>query len=354
MNSALFTKAATSALVLSAAFFGMPAHAADQEARALGRCDVPETTSLFSRSAGSLPSDWVVKTVGASNGQALPSVMVDGWPAREAPADVLLRELMLEAGRSYSGPGALPVVKWDGRVAPMNDVVAGLVSQFGGHWTYDGSKLSVLRTAPPVRSSASLMLPDERDLRLATVDVLRAYDLDVAIQGKTVNLSGSQEELAKARKALSNAKSITVLDVIFLRGRPEAGRYDWNALGAVKSMPSGAGGSFVFTDPEPEALIQRLVARGDLVEDSSQSVAAPQGWGLAVPPSQCGVGDGEVVVTSKSNGDKLDLMLAGSALDAEFPGFVLGSTAASVSPTPAGGWIKMVLVRPRLVTFSSR
>lgn len=354
MNKFSLLKTSLVAASISLAMGPQVASAADLESKAIGRCSIPMNTALFSKSAGKLPSDWVVKSVGVSHGAKMPSVMVDGWPARKAPADVLLKELMSEAGLSFVGPGPLPTVDWTGKVIPMEDVVSDLVDQFGGHWSFDGKVLTVSRTAPATKSTAVVNLPEERDLRLATVDILRAYDLDVSVTSQNVTLAGSQEELAKARKALSDAKSITVLDVMFLRGRPEQGRYDWNSLGAIKASPSGSGGSFVFTDPEPEALIQRMVGRGDLVEDSAQSVAAPQGWGLAVPPSQCGIGSGEVVITSKANGDRIDLSLAGSMLDAEFPEFVLGSTAASVSKVPSDGWIKMVLVRPRLVTFSSR
>lgn len=356
MNSvfSLSRLALVAGLLASSGMMAQTAHAQDSEAKAIGRCEIPVSTALFSRTSSGLPSSWAIQTANPSNGMDLPSVMVDGWPARDAPADILLGELAREAGFSYEGPGALPVVSWDGKVASMEDVVKGLVSQFSGHWTFDGETLSVSKVAPAVKSSAVVRLPEERDLRLATVDVLRAYDLDVSLSGGSVMLSGDPDEMAKARKALGDAKSITVLDVVFLRGRPAEGRYDWNALGAVKSNASGAGGSFVFTDPEPEALIQRMVLRGDLVEDSAQSVAAPAGWGLAVPPSQCGVGNGEVVVTSKANGDRIDLSLEGSMLNAEFPEFVLGSTAASVASMPEDGWIRAVLVRPRLVTFSSR
>lgn len=330
------------------------ASAANPESVSIGRCSIPASTSLFSRTPGGLPSDWVTKTVAVSNGIALPDVMVDGWPARTAPADILLQELMAETGLIYSGPGALPSASWNGGVMTLDSVVSSIVSQFGGHWTFDGTTLSVSKNTPVTSSTASVDLPIERDLRLATIDILRAYDLDVRVVGSTVMLEGSSEEMRKARKALADAKSVTVMDVFFLRGRPEQGRYDWSGLGAIRAKPAGAGGSFVFTDAEPELLIQRLVARGDLVEDSAQSVAAPAGWGLAVPPSQCGAGSGEVVVTSKTVGDKVDLTLAGSMFDAQFPDFVMGSTAASVIKDPQDGWIKMVLVRPRVVSFSSR
>jgi len=344
-------------LALSGAIIGsMPASAsaADAESLAIGRCDIPQATSLFVRTPNALPSSWVIQTVGPSNGTQLPEVMVDGWPARKAPADVLLRELMTEAGFVYSGSQALPMVEWDGRTAPFDEVVKDLVRQFAGHWTFDGRMLSASTTVPSSVSRASVDLPSDRDVRLATVDILRAYDIDVAVGASSISLQGSRDELAKARKALEDATSITVLDVIFLRGRPVEGRYDWSALGAVKASPSGAGGNFVFTDPEPEALIRRLAARGDLIEDSAQSVAAPEGWGHAVPPEQCGAGSGEIIVTSKKNADRIDLGVEGSMLDATFPGFVLGSTAASVAPAPQGGWIRMVLVRPRIVSFSTR
>ena len=342
------------ALAASCALQSVPSVAADAESTRIGRCDIPRSTSLFSRSSNRLPSDWATKTISPSHGQSLPSVMVDGWPARKAPADLLLRELMAESGLSYEGPGALPTVDWNGQVMSMQSVVSTLVNQFGGHWTFDGRTLSVSRTAPAGTTTATVPLPKERDLRVATIDILRAYDLDVRVNQDTIELLGPLEEMRKARQALFDAKSITVLDVIFLKGRPDEGRYDWAALGSVKSKPNGAGGTFVFTDAEPESLIQRLAQRGDLVEDSSQSVAAPAGWGLAVPPSQCGVGSGEIIVTSKAVADKINLSIAGNALDANFPDFVLGSTAASVSLQPDNGWIRMVLVRPRVVTFSSR
>lgn len=352
MNKFSYMRAAL--LVAATSMLAPVAHAADPEALSIGRCDIPQQTSLFSRTAEVLPASWVIENRSASKGSSLPAVMVDGWAARKAPADILLRELMTEAGLSYEGPGALPMVDWDGRTASFSEVVESIVGQAGGHWTFDGKTLSVSKVAPAVVSSAVVKLPEDRDVRLATIDVLRAYDINVEITSSSILLSGSREELMRARKALEDAKSITVLDVIFLRGRPSDGRYDWSALGAMRSSVNGAGGTFVFTDPEPEALIKRLVARGDLVEDSAQSVAAPEGWGLAVPPEQCGSGNGEIIVTSKKNSDKIDLSVEGSMLDAQFPGFVLGSTAASVSPAPQGGWIKMVLVRPRVVSFSTR
>lgn len=347
-------KLSKSLFALAGIAFVTPAMAADQESMSIGRCDIPKSTSLFSRSAGGLPSDWVTKTTAPSRGSALPSLAVDGWPARKAPADLLLKELMAETGLEYIGPGALPVVDWNGNVESLENVVSNLVGQFGGHYYFDGKSLSVSKTAPPSVSSVSIALPVERDIRVATIDILRAYDLDVRIEGSSIEVSGSLEEMKKARQALFDAKSITVLDVVFLKGRPEQGRYDWSGLGAIRSKINGAGGNFVFTDSEPESLIQRLALRGDLVEDSAQSVAAPSGWGLAVPPSQCGIGSGEIIVSSKSAADKINLNISGNMMDADFPDFVLGSTAASVSPQPQDGWIRMVLVRPRVVTFSTR
>lgn len=333
----------------------MPAAAMDQEAKAIGRCDIPSGAALYARSPSTLPSGWVTKTTSTTGAsKALPEVMVDGWPARRGSATALLRELGKEAGFSVDAPASLPVVAWDGRKASLKSVVSSLAGQAGATWTFDGSTLAVTTVKPVANSTASFALPTDRDARLATMDILRAFDMDVSVSGDTVSLSGSPDEVAKARKTLSETRTITVLDVVFLRGRPLDGRYDWSALGAMRSSAAGAGGTFVFTDPEPETVIQRFVSKGDLLEDSAQSVAAPSGWGLAVPPSQCGVGSGEIIVTSKDVADKIDLKIEGSDLSAAFPGFVLGSTALSVASKPTDGWIRMVLVRPRTVTFSPR
>ena len=342
-------------LAISAASVLIPAaaQAADAEALAVGRCDIPKSTSLFSRLPSGLPSSWTTNTTTVRKGQPLPELMVDGWEPAPGALDVVMTNLLTEAGLSYSGDKDLPTVSWNKSEATLQQTVDQLVSQIGGSWSFDGSTVTVSRTPFARTSSASFQLPEDRDSRLATIDILRGYDLTVDLTGMQAFVSGSESEMGKARKALADAKAITVYDVMFLRGRPLAGRYDWGRLGTISSQPNGAGGNFVFSDPEPEALIQRLVASGDLVEDSAQSVAAPKGWSLAVPPVQCGQGAGELLVGLE--GDKQDVLaLSGNGVDAKFPGFVMGTTAMAVSPVPADGWIRMMVVRPRTILFASR
>lgn len=338
-------------LATAGTIFSPQAMARDAEAQAIGRCEIPASAPIFDRREGRLPSTWTIEDM-QSGGQALPDVMVDGWKPAPAAADKLLTEIAKEAGFAYSGPASLPSASWDGRSAPLTAVIDDLVSQFGGDWSFDGKNLYVFKAPLPKTASALFTLPSDRDQRLATVDILRGFDLAVDVSGSEARLTGERSELEEARKALSGASELQVYDVLFLRGRPDAGRYNWAALGAIGQTPQGAGGRFVFSDEDLNALTERLRASGDLVEDSGQSVAAPKGWKLAVPPTQCGLGTGEVIVGLDGAESGMSLSLTGNGESSDFAQFSLGTTALSVSSEPRDGWISMVAVRPRLVTFS--
>lgn len=327
------------------------AYAADSEAVAIGRCTVPEAAPLFAREALSLPTNWRLETP-SSGDPALPAVMVDGWTPGTKKANMLLGDLMAEAGLSYDGPADLPLATWSGKTAPLSKVVANIVGQFGGFSSFDGKTLHVLAKAPPSSVSATIAAPSERDLRLALVDTLRGFDLEISATSETISLSGSKAEVDKARAAIAAVREVNIYDVVFLRGRPAEGRYDWKSLGAVQEAGKGAGGDFVFIDPEPGDVIARMKAAGDLVEDSRQSVAAPKGWALAVPPAQCGAGKGEVVVGLEGEPGASALVVKGGGASSSFQQFSLGSTAIAANPEPVDGWINMVLVRPRVVRLA--
>lgn len=341
----------TVALVALAAGFPMTASAADGEALAIGRCDVPAAAPVFSRQSSGFGSGWTITNADGED-PSLPSLMVDGWKPEAKPADKLLAELLGEAGLIYSGPADLPTASWSGNVAPLSVAVSSIVDQFGGDWSFDGKTVFVLPKKLPKTASASVPVPVQRDLRLALVDILRGYDLDVTAGAEAIKVTGSRSEIDKARQGVESATELNVYDVVFLRGRPLEGRYDWRALGAIRSEGRGAGGEFIFSDPEPADLIARMKAAGDLVEDSRQSVAAPKGWSLSVPPAQCGVGTGEVLVGLSGETDALKLDISGTTGQASFDGFSLGTTAATVAEAPANGWISIVLVRPRVIRLA--
>ena len=338
-------------LVTAGTVLSPQAIARDIEAEAIGRCEIPASAPIFDRRTGRLPSAWTIEDM-QSQSPALPEVMVDGWKPAPAAADMLLSQIANEVGFAYSGPAGLPVVSWDGRTAPLADVIDDLVTQAGGDWSFDGKNLFVFEAPLPKTANARFMLPEDRDQRLATVDILRGFDIALEVTGGEARLTGERSELEDARAALSSADELRVYDVLFMRGRPDAGRYDWSALGAFSQSQQGAGGQFIFSEEDLSVLMERLQGSGDLVEDSGQSVAAPKGWKLAVPPTQCGLGTGEVIVGLDEADSGISLSLTGNGEEVDFKGFSLGTTALSVSSKPQDGWISMVAVRPRLVTFS--
>jgi hypothetical protein len=142
-----------------------------------------------------------------------------------------------------------------------------------------------------------------------------------------------------------------VFDVIFLRGRPSEGRYNWGSLGASEIAVANAGGRFAFSGMSMNSVVALLRSNGDVVQDSAQTVAAPQGWSLAVPQVQCGSGYGELTIKPKMIGDIIDLGLSGAGVAAQYPNFKLGSVALVAASVPVEGWVQMVLVRPRIVAF---
>lgn len=330
--------------------FAQPAVASDPEAVALGRCELPSAAPVFDRRSGYLPGSWSIENSGG-NGSKLPSVMVDGWKPEPMAANALLSKLMSEAGLEYSGPAGLPVVAWDGHTASLEQTVSEIVRKAAGDWTFDGKTLHVFSSALPSTANASFTLPVDRDQKLATIDILRAFDISVSVSGNEVAISGPRKELEEARKALGVARDLRVYDVIFMRGRPVRGRYDWAQLGAIRETPVGAGGQFVFSDENLDDLVTRMGGAGDLVQDSVQSVAAPEGWSLSVPAQQCGTGMSEVMVGLEEEASGMTLSVHGQAGQADFEAFALGTTALSVSGEPSEGWISMVAVRPRVVNF---
>lgn len=325
----------------------------DAESLAIGRCAVVDDVSVYSRSASVFPAlqSFTIST-DARSGQPLPALMVDGWRPAAGPLDKVLSDLGAEAGFAVRGAG-FPRVSWTGKVASLSQAVSELTKQAGADWSFDGSvlTLSKAKAASPSASSASIALPASRDARLAFLDIVRGHGLDVRVEGSRAVLSGSSAAFAKASSSLASTAQLVVFDVSFVRGRPSEGRYNWASLGAAETSVSNAGGRFAFSGMSMNSVIEILRRQGDLVQDGSQTVAAPEGWSLAVPQAQCGQGTGELVIKPRFTGEAMSLGVQGAGLSAQYNGFNLGSVALIASSQPVNGWIQMAIVRPRIVAF---
>lgn len=328
------------------------AYANDDESVIVDRCGIPSSAPIFSRSASSIPSSWAITSATKRDGVPLPELIVDGWKPSPGPVSDLLRELLTEASIPVIVSDTAVNGTWSGSNGTLTQAVDDLVTQMGGSWSYDGKIITISNNLPVKVNSASFNLPEDRDARLATIDILRAFDVDVSFDNQSVTVSGSIAELDDAKKSLRETDSVNVFDVSFLRGRPEAGRYDWNSLGAISSKVDGAGGNFIFTDSDPEVLINKFIASGDLVEESAQSVATPTNWSIAIPPSQCGSGIGELIVSAKNEPSGMNLSFNMPSIQGDFGAFPLGALAVSASSVPVDGWITIVIVRPRIVRFN--
>ena len=331
-----------------------PALAApDAESLAIGRCSVVDDVSVYSRSASMFPAlqTFTIST-DVKKGLPLPALMVDGWKPGPGSLEKVLGDLGAEAGFSVAGSG-FPRVTWTGKTASLSQAVNELSRQAGADWSFDGSVLTLSKPKPasPLVSTASVMLPQSRDARLAFLDIVRGHGLDVKVDGGRAALSGTSAAFAKAATALAGTSQLVVFDVAFLRGRPADGRYNWAGFGASETSVSNAGGRFAFSSMSMNDVVSALRTRGDLQLDGMQTVAAPQGWSLAVPQAQCGSGSAELVIKPKFTGDVLALGLQGAGISAQYSNFALGSVALVASSQPVNGWIQMAVVRPRIVAF---
>ena len=345
--------AVSGALVAGLMCMAMPAAAqSGSEMSLLDRCAVPDDVSVFSRSQVGFPGlSPVMGTPVLTGSGSPPSLMVDGWEPSAAPADKMLETLGKEAGFTVLGEKNLPIVSWKTPKASLRETIDIIARAGGVSWVYSGSTLTLTKPVGTV-SSYRAALPSNRDARLAFVDVLRGNGAEVAVDAGQVTVSGSADSISKAKDALASTKQIVVFDVLFLRGRPEAGRYNWPALGMSSSMVNEAGGQFS-TTLLPSDIVARLKLQGDVQEDSGQTVGTPAGWAVAIPPSQCGRGSGEIVVAPKFDGESIQAKVNGNGFVADYPSLQLGSSMFVASPQPRGGWIDMVFIRPRVVAFSN-
>lgn len=338
---------------LSTALCALPAVAqVSAETALLDRCAVPDDVSVFSRSSIKFPQLTAVMSAPSLTGTGNPpSLMVDGWKPAPGPADKLLETLGKEAGFTVVGAKDLPITTWRTDKAPLRETIDTLAKAGNVSWSFVGSTLTLSKPVP-VATSYRADLPANRDARLAFVDVLRGNGADVSIDRGYVSITGSVDDIGKARTALQEARQILVFDVLFMRGRPDAGRYNWNALGMSSSMVNNAGGQFS-TSLNPSDLVSRLEAQGDIQQDSGQTVGAPTGWAVAVPPAQCGLGYGEIIVSPKFDGEKIQAKVSGNGFSADYPSLALGSSMVVAAPQPREGWIDLVFIRPRVVAFSN-
>ena len=324
----------------------------DTESLLVDRCVLNEDVPVYTRSQSVFPELKGVPDIPSINtGKPLPSLMVEGWNPIPGTLEKVLSNLGDEAGFSVKGTD-FSVVSWNGKTAPLSKVISELSAQANADWSFDGSTLTIIKKPLPVdKLAATVLLPSSRDARLAFLDIVRGHGLNIKVQNGEAFIFGTKDSFSKASNALLTASQLTVFDVIFLRGRPSDGRYNWGSIGASEMSVANAGGRFAFSGMSINSVITALRNNGDVVQDSAQTVASPQGWSLAVPQVQCGSGSGELTIKPKIVGDIIDLSLYGAGVSAQYPSFKLGSVALVAASVPVEGWVQMVLVRPRIVAF---
>lgn len=345
--------AALLAFIAASASAAAPQRTEEVEMRDVDRCTVPDVMPVFVRSRDALPGLEAIPGPAVSRGSGnVPDVMVDGWKPAQAPVETMLAELGREAGFRVTGAQGFPVSSWTRIKAPLRETIDTLARNANATWSFSENVLTLSRyVAPAPRFRASL--PNDRDARLAFLDIVRGNGADVKVTGRDAIVTGSTDAIGKAKTALTGARQLLVFDVLFMRGRPEAGRYDWAALQPSSSTPANAGGQFMLGEQTPSSIVARLKSMGDVAEDSGQSVATPPGWAIAVPPAQCGRGNGEIMVAPRLSGDQMSLKISGIGFNANFADVPLGSSVLVAASEPSQGWIPMVFIRPRMVTFSN-
>ncbi len=315
------------------------------------RCSIPADAAIYARQAGILPVISRGAPITVRNGEPAPTVMVDGWSPPPAPLNDLLTQLGSEAGFAVIGAQGMPQVAWTRGKAPLSDVLDDLTRQANASWSFSSGVLRVSPGQPTVSVPATMKTGTNRDATLALLDTLRGYNANpVKLQGDGISFSASSQNLDKIVSGLSGASEIFVFDVSFYRGRPSEGRYNWSALGPVSMVSEGAGGRMMLGEDGADKLSAFLNSSGDVQKSGSQTVAGPSGWSLVVPESQCGSGSRELTLRPKRTGDGFSLRLEGFGAPTDIPMITLGQTLTMAAPTPNGGWIEMVTIRPRILS----
>ena len=333
-----------SVCLLACSALSAPAAAKDPMAERLGRCTVVDDAPIYMRVSESLPRPVLLASPAPDRGRALPAVMVEGWRPQPGAIGALLAQLAGDAGFSVSVASS-PVVRWDGRTAPLQTVVADLARQANLDWHYDGRTLS-LRPVAAAPSISRLLYPRDRDARLALVDMVVGHDPQAVVRDEGMLTSQG----TRLQSALAGLSDMVVFDVVFLRARPNDGRFNWDALSPRQRLVSDAGGRFVL-DGSLGDLVTNLQRHGDVVADGRQTVGGPDGWSLVVPQEQCGNGRGSVTIEPRRAGDGVSIALRGAGVDARLDQVPLGAVALAAASRPTDGWISMVAVRPRVVAI---
>lgn len=315
------------------------------------RCSIPADAAIYARQAGILPVISRGTPITVRGGEPVPTVMVDGWSPPPGPLNELLTQLGSEAGFAVVGAQGMPQVSWAGGKAPLSDVLDNLTKQANASWSFSSGVLRVAPGQPVISVPASMRTGPNRDATLALLDTLRGYNANpVKLQGDGISFSASSQNMDKIVSGLSGASEIFVFDVSFYRGRPAEGRYNWSALGPVSMTAEGAGGRMMLGEDGSSKLSAFLSSSGDVQKSGSQTVAGPSGWSLVVPESQCGNGSRELTLRPKRTGDGFSLRLEGFGAPTDVPIIALGQTLALAAPSPNGGWIEMVTIRPRILS----
>ena len=283
-------------------------------------------------------------------GQAAPSLMVDGWRPASAPLASILGELGREAGFAVIGADGLGQVSWTKDSAPLSDVLDSLTSQAGASWSYSSGVVKVSKSPAVVTVPGSIATPSNRDVTLALLDSLRGYDAaGVTLGASGISFTSSPAGFSKIQSGIGGVSEIYAFDVTFLKGRPSAGRYSWQGLAGSSVVADGAGGRMLLGEDGGARVSEFLSASGDVKPGGAQTVAGPSGWSLVVPQTQCGDGKAELTIRPKRVGDGFTLGVAGFGPAAEIPMVTLGQTLVLASRDPVDGWIDVVAIRPRIV-----
>ena len=338
-------------IIIAALMAAMPfaAQAADRETDL--RCSVPADSAIYARQPGAIPSVSFGQVTNIRTGQPAPSLMVDGWQPASGPLGVVLSDLGREAGFAVTGAEGLGTVSWTRPKAPLSQVLDVLTAQVGASWSYSSGVVRILKTPVVSSGSASIALPENRDVTLALLDTLRGYQAnDVTLSSTSIGFSGAAPVLSKIDAGLKGVSDIYAFDVTFMKGRPSTGRYPWVSIAGGSVVPDGAGGRFLLGEDATARLSTFLSANGDVQAGGMQTVAGPSGWALVVPQSQCGNGKIEAVIRPKRVGDGFALQLSGFGSAMDVPMVTLGQTLVVASHDPVGGWIDIISIRPRILS----
>lgn len=332
------------------ALAALPAQAIAADAESQLRCALPAEASIYAREPGAFPAIVKGTPIVAKSPQQPPALMVDGWKPAPAPLATVLGELGHEAGFAVTGADGLGTVSWTKDKGTLVQALDDLTAQVGASWSFASGVVHVTRT--PVISSipATIAMPTNRDASLALLDSLRGYDAaGVTFGSSGISFSASPATLSKIESGLSGVKEVFAFDVSFYQWKPSTGVYSWSSIGARNIVPNGSGGRMILSEDSSSSLSEKLLSQGEVKPGGSQTVAGPSGWSLVVPQGQCGTGTAELTLKPKRVGDGFSMQISGFGAPVDVPLVTLGQTLLIAAKDPAGGWLGMVSIRPRIL-----